>query len=77
MTRDFYTEGYEEGRRSGLSCVVPMRESVLLASAQDVIDDESQYYAMRAYWTGMKRGFRNHYADAYSPTVLAARSRRH
>lgn len=71
-----YENGYAEGRRSGIHCVVPMQDSVLLADAdRNLADPMALFPSFRAYWIGLKRGFRLHYADAHAPTVLAARER--
>ena len=71
-----YADGYAEGRRSGLHCVVPMGEACLLRDCDvNLAGRMGDMPTFRAYWLGLKRGFRVHYCDAYRPTVLAARER--
>ncbi len=69
-----YAEGYAEGRRSGIHCVVPIRDACLLRDCDTNLQGDP-FTTYRAYWLGLKRGFRNHYCDAYRPSVLAARAR--
>ena len=72
---DGYADGYAEGRRTGLHLVCALGESTVLQAAR-TNSTRDNFGTFRAYWLGFARGCRNHYADAYRPTVLAARARR-